>query len=1125
LADPTGPTGTVSLRQAIVTANADTIDSQEVINFTPGLCGTIDLTTALPNLANNISINGPEASYLTVPAIMTVQRDSNAAQFSVFTVNSGETANISRLMISGGDALYGGGILNNGTLAVTNCIIANNTAPATTFGYGEGGGIYNEETIALTGCSFQNNFATWGGGGLDNDGIATLSQSIFTGNSTGYSGGGIYNDGALTIGASTFTGNSATDSGGGINNDATLVVTDSQFTDNTASGGSLYGNGEGYVTSSLYGGGAIYSGGTITIVNNTFTGNTTNGDGGGIYTSGTATVTNGVFTANEAACAGGIFNNGVLTVNNSTFANSTGAFYGGGIWNASFDGGGSISQLATLSVTNCVFTNNAVDGWCSAGSGIFGDGSGAITVSNSTFANNSTNGLYNGGGITGGSPLTITNCTIVDNSGGGINNNNMTINNTIVAGNTGYDVSGQITGYNNLIGNGTGITNLSSLNTSNLVGTTANPINPLLGLLQNNGGPTDTIALLQGSLAINAGSNILAVDANGYPLLYDQRGVGYPRTTNNTVDIGAYEHMQTTPMMATVSVTAIPGLVYNGTSQETVSYTATGINGVILPSSDFTDTTVHTNAGTYTDQWTFTDPNYISQYGPVTDAIAPAPFTVTVTAPTIPYGNTPTFIVTGSLPTGVTETTTILNPLYSTSGHLDAGVYSLQTVLSGPVDNNYAPNIIDGRLTVNPTSVIASFTVANKIYDGTNTATVINTPLTNVVSGDWVYLGMGFPAVWNSATFSNPNVGTWAVNITTAALTGPDAANYTLQSVVPTTATITPAKASIVVGSYPFSIGPLGNILVPAIFNGEPYIAAGTVGGVNGGLPSSDLNLNGTIHTNAGTYHDTWTFSDPSGNYVSQSGTVTDVITNPPPMALITVLYQEILGRAPDQAGITTWVNAVNSGSTVNSIATSFWNSPEHKANPIGNKSTAIHDAETAFVSALYLDMLGRTGDTGGVTCWDQVLNSNNTTPNQVTMAFWNSPEHQAKLGTVLYDSYDYVVLVASSYGGTVDALYHELLGRGPDQCGLNSWVNIQYSGAQSQDQMVQSFASSPEFMARTSKLSTNQFVTSLYNNILHRAPDAAGLAAWDLALNSGTVTRTQAVLGFWDSPEHAQEL
>ena len=92
-------------------------------------------------------------------------------------------------------------------------------------------------------------------------------------------------------------------------------------------------------------------------------------------------------------------------------------------------------------------------------------------MSNSTFANNSTNGVYNGGGgIAGGSPLTITNCTIVDNSNGGISNGNMTINNTIVAGNTGYDISGQIIGNNNLIGSmGLGITNLSNLNTSNLV--------------------------------------------------------------------------------------------------------------------------------------------------------------------------------------------------------------------------------------------------------------------------------------------------------------------------------------------------------------------------------------------------------------------------------------------------------------------------------------------------------------------------------------------------------------------------------------------------------------------------------------------------------------------------------
>ena len=74
-------------------------------------------------------------------------------------------------------------------------------------------------------------------------------------------------------------------------------------------------------------------------------------------------------------------------------------------------------------------------------------------------------------------------------------------------------------------------------------------------------------------------------------------------------------------------------------------------------------------------------------------------------------------------------------------------------------------------------------------------------------------------------------------------------------------------------------------------------------------------------------------------------------------------------------------------------------------------------------------------------------------------------------------------------------------------------------------NQMVQGFANSAEFITRTSSLSTNSFVRFLYNNVLNRAPDAAGLAAWDQALNSGTVTRTQAVQGFWDSPEHAQEL
>ena len=198
--------------------------------------------------------------------------------------------------------------------------------------------------------------------------------------------------------------------------------------------------------------------------------------------------------------------------------------------------------------------------------------------------------------------------------------------------------------------------------------------------------------------------------------------------------------------------------------------------------------------------------------------------------------------------------------------------------------------------------------------------------------------------------------------------------------------------------------------------------------------------------------------------------------TTNPPIAFITTLYQGILGRAPDTAGLTNWINAINSGDTVAQIVNSFWNSPEHLANPIGNLTTATHDADTAFVMRSYQDMLGRTGDISGIASWDQVLNSNSATPNQVAMDFWNSSEHQAKLkaGTA----------PASTYSISVTALYNELLGRSSDTSGLNVWVNIQYSGALTMNQMVQGFANSAEFVTKTSSLSTSSFVTFVYNTV-----------------------------------------
>ena len=145
----------------------------------------------------------------------------------------------------------------------------------------------------------------------------------------------------------------------------------------------------------------------------------------------------------------------------------------------------------------------------------------------------------------------LTNCTVSGNSAGrrGIWNNttplgSVALGNTIVAGNTapsGPDVLGTMTSQgHNLIGDGAGG---SGFVASDLVGTSAVHLDARLGPLQNNGGPTATMALLPGSLAIDDGDNALA------PGPYDQRGPGFPRIVNGAIDIGAFEVQAPVPAL------------------------------------------------------------------------------------------------------------------------------------------------------------------------------------------------------------------------------------------------------------------------------------------------------------------------------------------------------------------------------------------------------------------------------------------------------------------------------------------------------------------------------------------------------------------------------------------------
>jgi hypothetical protein len=240
--------------------------------------------------------------------------------------------------------------------------------------------------------------------------------------------------------------------------------------------------------------------------------------GGGVNNGGNLTISDCVFTQNTATgtvgfSAGGsaIYNFGNLTLNNTTIANNT-------VMTTTAGGGGSIANqkqtlmIPTLTATNCTISDNN-------GSGI-----------RAAFAN-----------------LTLTNCTVAGNRTGLdiATASSVTLRNTIVAGNTPpgqNDISGSVSlADHDILGAADGSSGVMNGVNGNQVGTLANPLNPGLGLLLNNGGHTPTRALQVGSLAIGAGT------AFGAPST-DQRGI--PRPQNGAFDVGAFEFQTQTLSMA-----------------------------------------------------------------------------------------------------------------------------------------------------------------------------------------------------------------------------------------------------------------------------------------------------------------------------------------------------------------------------------------------------------------------------------------------------------------------------------------------------------------------------------------------------------------------------------------------
>jgi hypothetical protein len=333
-------------------------------------------------------------------------------------------------------------------------------------------------------------------------------------------------------------------------------------------------------------GGGILNSGTMTITDCTVSGNMAR-QGGGILNSTpfAMTVMDSTVSGNMASQGGGILNNGPLTMTGSTiWGNTTTAVVG--------EGGGLLNQSAMMLTNDTIAGNMA-----SQGGGVFTFGQGPATFVNCTIAGNTASGAF-------------------FSSGGGIHrdigNPTITLKNTIVARNTsdnGTDIDGAISSMgHNLIGVSTGVTGLSN---SDVGGTSEQPIDPVLGPLQDNGGLTLTMALLPGSPAIDAGDNTGATQ-------FDQRGPGFLRIVGGTIDMGALEvqpgpatHFQVsapaeitsnTPFDITVIALDAYGHVAVG-YLGTVTFSSSDSDpGVMLP-ADYTftagDEGVHTFVGSF----------------------------------------------------------------------------------------------------------------------------------------------------------------------------------------------------------------------------------------------------------------------------------------------------------------------------------------------------------------------------------------------------------------------------------------------------------------------------------------------------------------------------------------------
>ena len=514
-----------TLREAIVTTNTGFDQSNGCsIDTSNGPLGINDTVIFSAGVAGNtISLDGSEVLIQSGVSInpsgitTTITANGESRVFSIRSIlnyyGGDSTVSLNNLNITGGRAEgnssttgSGGSIIitNNSTVTLSNSIVSGNSASVT------GGAIAlrGESSISLNNSEISGNYAFTSGGGLDVfSSNADLNNSVVTNNLTvgnqgtsqfyGGSGGGISVSGSrfsdynstVTLSNSTISDNVAYYRGGGISveGNSRIYFEDSSLANNL----------------SVFGGGISVTeeDNSVNLSNSAVSENYAVVSGGGIY------------NGNRNFLAGRIAN--VITLDKSNISENSVNYYGGGIY----------VEDGEVSLSNSTVSSNSAY----AGGAIFGYSIADVELSNATV---SANLADRGGGVFlfNTSSLTLFNSTLSGNSassyGSGVlllTYSTAILRNSIVAGSNNAATCLSVTnssfnsGASNIVSDGS-------------CGAGTQTVNPRLGPLADNGGPTLTHALLQGSPAINASQGAVATAT-------DQRGFA----AFGTRDIGAFE--------------------------------------------------------------------------------------------------------------------------------------------------------------------------------------------------------------------------------------------------------------------------------------------------------------------------------------------------------------------------------------------------------------------------------------------------------------------------------------------------------------------------------------------------------------------------------------------------------